>query len=694
MRLIGPSALLVRPHWVVLVISLSITVFSALNAQRAVEEANDLRFARYADQLVQDISSRMATYIGLLKGGMGLFQASEHVTRSEWKAYVEELELANLFPGIQGIGFAQVLAPSELQSHEETIRAEGFADYEVHPAGPRDLYTAILYLEPFDWRNQRAFGYDMYSEPVRQAAMVQARDSGLPSTSGKVQLVQETETDQQPGFVIYLPVYDHHSPRESAEDRSKALQGYVYSPFRMDDLINGILPNKPSALHFQIYDESPLPENLLYSQEIDPKVVPTYLTLRRTLKIGGRVWVLDVRSTSALGNEDRDHSVLFIIAGGCLSSALLFLLTLTLSVRQQDAVSHSRSLREQLTLQKKLNLMTNLAPTPLISLDIANRVEFFNVSASRMFGHQLFQGATIKSLIPGIRLPNPDERAPIAIDTKCINARGDILQIEFSIQILPMDDGSRACVCSIVDISSRKTHEALLEKKSRELEQFVYAVSHDLRAPLVSLRGFGELLKRMECLKADPKAVHYVHRILANVESMDRLLSDLLALSRIGHKPLNTETIDLNELLAEVLGNQSQDIRSTHANIHLPPDLPSIQGQRSLIYQLFSNLLSNALKYRQLDRPPEIGIAVEATTPYRVTLSFTDNGIGIEPRFHARIFDIFERLDTERSSGSGVGLTICKAVIEKHGGKISLSSTLGQGTRFTFDLPLIESQET
>lgn len=690
------SRLLSRPQWLVLVISLAITLFSALNAQRSVDEANDQRFKRYGEQVDQEITSRLATYIGLLKGGTGLFQASEQVTRDEWKRYVEELDLANFFPGIQGMGFAQVIPPEALALHEASIKAEGYPDYQVKPEGVREVYTSIVYLEPFDWRNQRAFGYDMFSEPVRRAAMEKARDTGKPSTSGKVYLLQETENDRQPGFLIYLPVYDKSLPRTTVEERQKAILGYIYSPFRMDDLINGIqLATPRKAFQFQIYDLTEAPENLLFEQTDTEKSVSQsdQRITRREMQIGGRTWILRVSSTAAFTQEDKDRSVLLILLGGCISSALLFLLTLTLSTKQQDALAHSLSLKEQLMTQKKLNLMTNLAPTPLISLDPKNKVEFFNISASRMFGSQLHQGATIKSLLPGLRLPRPEENGALSIDTECINASGEALQIEVIIQILPMDDGSRACVCSIMDISSRKSHEALLEKKTRELEQFVYAVSHDLRAPLVSLKGFGELLKRIELLKDDPKAVHYIHRILANVDSMDRLLSDLLALSRIGHKPLNTERIDLNELLAEVLANQSQDIRSTHANVLLPPALPPLQGQRSLIYQLFSNLLSNALKYRHQDRPPRIEITVERLTPYRVTLAFGDNGIGIEPRFHARIFDIFERLDTERSTGSGVGLTICKAVIEKHGGKISLNSTPEEGTCFTFDLPLAEPQD-
>src|SRR5690606_4660819 len=104
-------------------------------------------------------------------------------------------------PGLQGVGYALVIAPGELAVHEQRVRNEGFPGYSVHPAGPRDSYTSIVYLEPFDKRNQRAFGYDMFTEPIRRAAMEAARDSGEIAISHTVELVQETDTDIQAGFL-------------------------------------------------------------------------------------------------------------------------------------------------------------------------------------------------------------------------------------------------------------------------------------------------------------------------------------------------------------------------------------------------------------------------------------------------------------------------------------------------------------
>ena len=153
------------------------------------------------------VLKRMQSYELVLRGGVGLFAASENVERAQWRDYVASLKIQEQYPGIQGISFVIHIPAAHLDAHLRTIRAEGFPDYAIHPAGVRAEYTSIIYLEPFDWRNQRAFGFDMYSEANRRAAMEHARDTGSTAISAKVTLVQEVSTKVQPGIVMYLPIY-------------------------------------------------------------------------------------------------------------------------------------------------------------------------------------------------------------------------------------------------------------------------------------------------------------------------------------------------------------------------------------------------------------------------------------------------------------------------------------------------------
>lgn len=198
-----------------------------------------------------------------MRGGIGLFRSSQEVSRAEWKAYVESLRIDKGFPGIQGIGFPLGVKPEDKDEHIRKIQNEGFPDYKIKPDGEREEYTAIIYLEPFTERNRQAFGYDMFSQSTRREAMKMARDSGETSISGRVTLVQEMDEDVQNGFLIYLPLYEKETPLETVVQRRLALKGFVYSPFRVNNLMKGILGANTTDIGFQLYDGDEIDESTL-----------------------------------------------------------------------------------------------------------------------------------------------------------------------------------------------------------------------------------------------------------------------------------------------------------------------------------------------------------------------------------------------------------------------------------------------
>ena len=183
------------------------TLWVSLEVKKSLEADAAVHFSLVSDQVAFKVRDRLDAYALILRGAAGLFAARDTVSRAEWRAYVDTLRPHQSVPGVQGIGFSQVIPPAQLPRHLAAVRAEGFPQYTVRPPGVRDLYTSIIYLEPFRDRNLRAFGFDMFSEPVRRTAMEQARDSGEASLSGKVELVQETATAVQPGTLMYFPVY-------------------------------------------------------------------------------------------------------------------------------------------------------------------------------------------------------------------------------------------------------------------------------------------------------------------------------------------------------------------------------------------------------------------------------------------------------------------------------------------------------
>lgn len=207
------------PAWACLLIGLCFTSLTIFSLHQQHEKSGLEQFQLHVGQLVKSIQKRLIDHELILLGAAGLMDASDFVSRQEWRNYVDRLALGERYPGIQGVGYSKIFPASELPAHIDSVRAEGFPDFTVRPEGSRDIYSSIIYLEPFSGRNLAAFGYDMYSNPVRREAMKLAVDKNMTTISGKVRLVQETHGKEQAGFLMYVPVYRSGLPVETAEQR-------------------------------------------------------------------------------------------------------------------------------------------------------------------------------------------------------------------------------------------------------------------------------------------------------------------------------------------------------------------------------------------------------------------------------------------------------------------------------------------
>ncbi len=336
--------------WLVLIVGLFVTFLLVAWARAQVELAAMRRFAYASDQIAVKVSDRLAKQEALLYGGAALLTVAEPVTRDVWHRYWQETKTPELLPGLQGFGFAQLVRPEALQAHIEQIRAEGFADYNVFPAGPREVYSAIVYLEPFVDRNLRAFGYDMFSEPVRREAMERALVTGRAALTGPVRLVQEDGQDPQVGVLMYAPTYRQGMPLNTEAERRAAMLGWSYSPYRMNDLVEGMLGDWDAQLGVEIvlsvYDGTDVSEaNLLYTsapptaRESNP-----LFAQQRQISFNGRTWLLTFNVPSARGAVDYT-TLWWMLGGGLLATCLSFLLVRGLQNRQQLA----NELAEKLT---------------------------------------------------------------------------------------------------------------------------------------------------------------------------------------------------------------------------------------------------------------------------------------------------------------------------------------------------------
>ena len=247
---------------------LIVTVVAALFSKADVERDAQIEFDFICNEIRLNVEARLTACAHILQGGAALFDASQTLDREAWRAFTHSLHLEQQRPGIQGLGFAQLIPREQLAQHVPAVRREGFPDYQVKPAGERETGSAVTYFEPFSDRNRRAFGYAMLAEPVRRAAMERAQDENTTGLSGKVILLQEIGQEVQAGTLMYDPVYRRGLPIETIAPRRAALQGWVYCPYRMTDLMRGTLRNwdrkqRDQQIDLQIYDGEVLAKDTL-----------------------------------------------------------------------------------------------------------------------------------------------------------------------------------------------------------------------------------------------------------------------------------------------------------------------------------------------------------------------------------------------------------------------------------------------
>jgi len=260
----------------------------------------------------------------------------------------------------------------------------------------------------------------------------------------------------------------------------------------------------------------------------------------------------------------------------------------------------------------------------------------------------------------------------------------------------PMPDDTMSALAGIADTISqglvRRTAELELEKRVAELarsnadlEQFAYVASHDLQEPLRMVASYNQLLARRFKGKLGDDADEFIGFTVEGVTRMQRLINDLLAYSRVGTRTKEPTEVDLEQVFAVTVSNLERAIADAGAEVTHDP-LPTLVGDEVQLAQLFQNLIGNAIKFRG-EEPPRIHVGARMD-PDTIRISVQDNGIGIDPQYFDRIFVIFQRLHArEKYPGTGIGLAICKKIVERHGGRIWVESTPGAGSTIQFTIP-------
>ena len=354
--------------------------------------------------------------------------------------------------------------------------------------------------------------------------------------------------------------------------------------------------------------------------------------------------------------------------------------------------------------------LLDAAPDAMVVVNRSGEIVLLNVQAEKQFGYRRNEllGQQVNNIIPegfaerlvadGLRSAEDALAQQIGTGIELIGRRKDGTEFPIEIMLSPLQSNEEILVTAAIrDITlRRKVAAQLLEKiaelnrSNEELGQFAYIASHDLQEPLRMVASYTQLLSRRYKGKLDADADEFIDFAVDGATRMQRLIQDLLAYSRIGTKGKDLRETSSEEALRKALTNLSGSIEESGAQV-THDRLPTVMADETQLIQLFQNLVGNAIKY-QGPGTPQVHVAAK-NGGRKWTFSVQDNGVGIDPKYFEKIFGMFQRLHKrEEFAGTGIGLAICKKIVERHGGSISVESSPGHGSTFRFALPEAKGQ--
>lgn len=382
--------------------------------------------------------------------------------------------------------------------------------------------------------------------------------------------------------------------------------------------------------------------------------------------------------------------------------------TRELTLVNQQLRAANRELEE---LKDRYSDLYQNAPALYFSLDAEGRISECNNTLLSSLGYRRDEliGKSYAELLPPDHRPNFRERfaeyrkeGQVEVEGLWIKANGEVINVFVTGTAVLKPDGTILRSRSVAqDVTARHALEAAfrdknqrlgvanaeLSRKIKELDEFSHVVSHDLKEPLRTLTSFSDFLISDYGDRLDSVGKEYVQYIVEASRRMRTLIEDLLELSRAGKVTADLRCVKLDKVLGVVKADLGELVRSTGAEIEIAVALPEVWGDRDRLVQLFMNLVSNGLKYNR-DKAPKVSVReVPSTLAGMVTIVVQDNGIGIDPQFHSRVFQLFRRLHTrEEYEGTGAGLAICQKIVQAHGGNLWVESELNHGSKFFVQL--------
>jgi PAS domain S-box-containing protein len=689
----------------ILLVCMTLTVGAWGWINHDTESRTSERFQRAADDVRETIRLRMEGYESLLRAGAALFDASSSVERDEWQQFVAGLDLPSQYPGVLGMGFARFAPAGAIALLNQEVK--------VWPEGDRDLHAAVVFLEPRSERNNVALGYDMMSEPTRRNAMVAAMQNGKLTASGPITLVQEIAGRKQAGFLMFNPVY-----RKNAAGR-RELQGFVYSPFRMDDLMQGIFGEDLYDVRLDVHFQDTKGQLMYTSARSGMGHSFTRLNSLQYVPVGdnGQTWALNIRPTAMFDAAVDQGKSFIVLVMGTLISLLFFGASRNLVHERMAAVrakdQSARELEQQTASLEESEarfklLTTHIRNHAIVLLDPHGTITTWNDGAEKLFGYQACEivGQPLQVLSTASHALTSMALALEhgQYESTSLRRRRDGSTFLGLKQLFPVRDDHGHCIGYAMimrDVTAERAAEKELNDAKTQAEAasaaksaFVANISHELRTPMNAVLGVSQILARTP-LNAEQR--QYLDMVSGAGRSLLALLNDVLDFSKIEANKLELAdddflVEDVLSALAAVMAMTSTD-KDLALSLCVEADVPvSLHGDVQRLQQVLLNLVSNALKFTD-SGTVSVHAGRDPAQAGMLRWEVSDTGIGISAEQLQRLFTPFSQADASmarRYGGTGLGLAISQRLAQMMGGAIEVSSTPGRGTTFSFVMPLRE----
>jgi len=336
--------------WIVLAIALLVSFFvwiwSARQAAASLEAGMELA----SQDMALSITARMDTFEIVLRGAASMFRSEGVPDRARWSAYASDIAMATNLPGIQALSYVARVRPEERAEHLRTVRADGFENYTIAPEGERAEYAPVVFIEPFEGSNLRAFGFDMMSDPIRRKALLLAASSGASVLTGPTRLLQQSDARNARGVLIAYPVYERGAPVRTEAERAASVQGWVVGAVIVRDFLRVALGAEPDKLGITLFDLGPdESRSLLFRPAMAERENPER-GVELQFEVGNRSWLMQLDPAAFAAERDRLRTTpMLVLAFGLIASLLLFTLVWTMATTRARALAIARDITRQLT---------------------------------------------------------------------------------------------------------------------------------------------------------------------------------------------------------------------------------------------------------------------------------------------------------------------------------------------------------